>query len=104
MARAYIRDKYLDPDDYRSMSEAVGYFQPVRCDKNKSLIGVIVTGGEWIKDMVVVHECGHAVFHWFLRSGRQVDEEEFCTKLGRLSGCALRLCLESLSADELLPP
>jgi hypothetical protein len=88
------------------LDDAVGYFQPVQKHDDKALIGVIVTGGEWVKDLIITHECCHAVFHWFVRNGRGngINEEEFCIKLGILSAAVMRICLEALPADEVLPP
>lgn len=106
LAREYIQSKYPSSLITYKPDDAVGYFQPVRKSDDKDLIGVIVTGGDWVKDVIITHECCHAVFHWFVRNGRSgnIDEEEFCIKLGSLSASILRICLESFHVDELVPP
>lgn len=108
LAREYIQTKYPYVSEKYRLDDAVGYFQPVWKSGDKDLIGVIVTGGDWVKDVIINHECAHAVFHWFVRDGlggkTEIDEEVFCTKLGSLSASILRICLESYHVNELLPP
>ena len=100
-AREYVMK--VDSSGYKDVADGLGYFLSIREPGNPDLIGVIVTGGEWVKDGIIVHECSHAVFHWFERMGKDIDEELFCTILGRISAAILRICLDSYSADELLP-
>lgn len=105
LAKEYMDRNYPYASGSHQVDGAVGYFQPVRKLDDNYLIGVIVTGGEWVKDVIINHECCHAVFHWFVRNGMgsKIDEEEFCIKLGSISASILRICLEAYHVDEVLP-
>ena len=94
LARQYAIKSYPETAKDLDVNKAVGLFQPVVSPQDKNLIGVIITGGEWVKDFVVIHESAHAVFHWFERGRKKLDEESYCTLLGKLSAAIIRFVFE----------
>lgn len=102
-ARKYAVSNYPGTASDLDIDKAVGLFQPVYSSQDPNLIGVIITGGDWIKDFIVNHECAHAVFHWFERSRKDLNEELYCTLLGKLSAGILRFILENDPDAELFP-